>query len=420
MVSASEMRSSPRRVGGADQADPAGWTARPRDAAPPAASVPPAPAARPRAAAGTRRDLRGALRLAHRWIGLALALPLALQGLTGGVLALEPWLPEVGPALSAGAPQPAAATVAAAVQAAGPAARAQRYVPPRPGTPAEVQVRAPDAPPRTLLVDPVDLRVVGQASSAWAWLRSLHVQFLVPDWGGRSLGGWFGLGLVLLLVSGIPIWWPRPGGWGAAVTVAWRARGMRFHRSLHGAVGIWTVGVLLVLAVTGVALAFPRTSRGLLGLEGGGPPRAMRVAGPAATAPPDLDRALALAMQAAPDASLRAVFLPAAPGEAIRVFLLAPRGEGATGSIAVQVAPDASRVLAVQDARAQPAADRTYRWMHDLHEGAGLGPVWRALAVLGGAALPLFAITGPLLWWLRRRNRRRLDTARAAALSRGP
>ncbi|MBN8904295.1 MAG: PepSY domain-containing protein [Rhodospirillales bacterium] len=201
--------------------------------------------------------------------------------------------------------------------------------------------------------------------------------------------------------------------------MAWRARGVRFHRSLHGAAGIWTVAILLVLAATGVVLAFPRTSRGLLGLEGGGPPRAMRIAGPAAVTTPDLDRALALARAAAPGAHLRAAFLPATPGEAIRVFLLAEGGEGAASAIAVQVAPDAGRVLAVQDARRQPPADRAYRWMHDLHEGAGLGPLWRAASVIGGLALPLFAVTGPLLWWLRRRNRRRLDHVRAAALQRG-
>ncbi|OJW27449.1 MAG: hypothetical protein BGO51_21380 [Rhodospirillales bacterium 69-11] len=372
--------------------------------------------ARPASAQG---GVRGPLRVAHRWIGLVLALPIAVQGLTGAVLALEPWLPAAGPAVSGAAAQPASAIVAAAEHATGPQARAQRYVPAEGGAPAQVQVRRPDGPPRTLLVDPGDLRVVGEASPAWAWLRGLHVQFSVPDWGGRSIGGWCGIALVLLLLSGIPIWWPRPGGWREAASVAWRARGVRFHRSLHGAAGIWTVAILLVLAATGVVLAFPRTSRGLLGLEGGGPPRAMRIAGPAAVTTPDLDRALALARAAAPGAHLRAAFLPATPGEAIRVFLLAEGGEGAASAIAVQVAPDAGRVLAVQDARRQPPADRAYRWMHDLHEGAGLGPLWRAASVIGGLALPLFAVTGPLLWWLRRRNRRRLDHVRAAALQRG-
>lgn len=364
---------------------------------------------------------RSTLRFLHRWIGLLVALPVAIQGLTGALLAVEPWLPEPAVALSAGAPQSASAIIAAAQAAIGADARVQRYTPsPGPGHAAQVQVGGAGEPARTLLIDPVDLHVAREQSGGfWPWLRSLHVQFLAQAYGGRNIGGWFGLGLVLLLVSGIPIWWPAPGGWRAAFTVAWRARGVRFHRRLHGAVGIWTAAVLLVLAATGVVMAFPRTSRGLMGLEGGGPPRAMRAPPGTNATLPDLDRAIALAQQAAPQARLRSVMVPATPGDAVRVFLLHPGAEGAAGSVVVQVDGAAGRVLGVQDAYAQPPADRAYRWMHDLHEGAGLGPPWRLLAAAAGIALPVFAVTGPALWWLRRRIRRRLDTARQAALQPG-
>jgi uncharacterized iron-regulated membrane protein len=368
------------------------------------------------------------LRLLHRWIGLVIALPMVVQGVTGTILALEPWLPDAAADVTPGTPQPASAIVATARAAVGPDARVLRYVPSAgPDQAAHVQVvqgkqAGGDASPQVLLIDPVDLDVLGiQSEGMIAWVRSLHVQLLAPNYGGRSIGGWFGIGLVLLLVTGVPIWWPGPGGWRAAVTIAWRARGVRFHRRLHGAIGIWTVAVLLVVSVTGVVMAFPRTSRGLLGLEGGGPPRAMR--GPSSSAAnavePDLDRAIALAQQAVPDARLRVVMMPSAPGEAIRLFLMHAGAEGATGSVSVQVDPAGKRVLSMQDAYTQPVADRTYRWMHDLHTATALGPPWRLVSVLSGLSLPVFAVTGPAMWWLRRRNRRRLDSARQAALQPG-
>lgn len=359
------------------------------------------------------------LRLLHRWIGLAVALPVALQGVTGALLAAEPWLARQAVPVRSGPARPASAIIATARSAVAPVERVLRYTPARPGRAAEVQVSSSAGPPRTLLIDPVSLDLIDEQTggAAWAMLRSLHVQFLAPAWGGRSIGGWFGIGLVLLLVSGIPIWWPGPRGWRAAFTIAWRARGVRFHRRLHGAAGVWSVAVLLVLAATGVVLAFPRTTRALAGLETGGPPRAMRVPAEDRPTAPDIDGAIALAQQAAPGTRLRMLVLPAAPGEAIRVMLLHPGAEGAAGTVIVQVDPAGQRVLALQDARTQPPADRAFRWMHDLHEGAGLGAAWRVATMLAGLTLPLFAVTGPIMWWLRRRIRRRLDTARQAAVA---
>jgi uncharacterized iron-regulated membrane protein len=364
--------------------------------------------------------VRRTLRTVHRWVGLVLVIPLFVQGATGAILAAEPWLPSTSATLRTGTPQPASAIVAAARQAAGPDSRALRYSPAAPGQPAQVQVTAPGGSPRTLLIDPVNLGVLGEAGQSWSWIRSLHVQFLAPAYGGRSIGGWSGLGLVVLLVSGIPIWWPAPGGWRAAITASWRASGVRFHRRLHGAVGVWTVAVLLVLVVTGVALAFPQTTRGLMGLSPGLPPGAPQaVRGgrpPSASAPvPDIDRIITSATAVVPDGRIRTVMLPSSAADAARVFMLHAGASGITAGVTVQV-NGAGQVLAVQDARIQPAADRVFRWMHDLHEGEGLGPVWRLLTVIGGLSLPVLGITGPAMWWLRRRARRRLDEARRAAL----
>lgn len=361
--------------------------------------------------------IRRTLRTVHRWLGLVLVIPLAIQGLTGAILAAEPWLPESSPAVQAGTPQPASAVIAAVREVAGPGSRITRYSPAPPGEAAQVQVAAAGGAPRTLLIDPVSLEVLGEAQQSWGWIRSLHVQFLAPAYGGRGIGGWSGAGLLVLLISGVPIWWPAAGAWRAGFTVPWRATGLRFHRRLHGAVGIWSVAVLLVLAFTGVVLAFPQTSRGLMGLPPGGPPQGMRAArGPSGpTAAPDVDRIIVAATTAVPDARIRTVMLPASVAEAARVFMLHAGATGIAGAVNVQV-NGAGQVVSIQDGRTQPAADRAYRWMHDLHEGAGLGPMWRLLAVIGGLALPVFAVTGPAMWWLRRRARRRLDGVRRAAL----
>ena len=52
-----------------------------------------------------------------------------------------------------------------------------------------------------------------------------------------------------------------------------------------------------------------------------------------------------------------------------------------------------------------PAAELALRWAHDLHFGQALGPLWRALTIVTGLVLPIFAITGGAMWLFRRRRR---------------
>jgi len=358
------------------------------------------------------------LRWIHRWIGILVAIPVAIQGLSGAILAFEPMLPALTHDATDAPPRSANDISAAARATVGEGSRVTRFTPGESGRAAVVQLVQPGSGSVVLRIDPVSLQPLdpGLSTSVLAWLRTLHVSFHAPEYGGRGIGGWFGIGLVLLLVTGVPIWWPRKGAWKDAVTFTVRARGVRFHRRLHGAFGAWAFLALLVLAGTGVALAFPRTTRGLLGLEAGGPPRSARTvarAAPAAAPAVDLDATLALARQAVPGGHVRSVILPARPDETVRVFMTHAGGEGARDAVSVQVDAATRTVIAVQDGRAAPGADRFYRWMHDLHEGMGLGPAWRGMTVLTGLALPVFAITGPVMWWLKRRLRRRAATATA-------
>ena len=354
------------------------------------------------------------LRMLHRWLGLLIAVPVVVQGLTGAILALEPLLPQMTTARP-GPEHSSSEIIAAAQTFAGRDLRAARYTPAeKPGQLARVQMIGNDSASRVLAVDPTSLSVsIDRGAALWGWLRALHVSLLAADFGGRTIGGWCGIGLLLLLGSGVPIWWPRNGRWGTAVTFSMSANGFVFHRRMHGAVGAWCMTLLFVLTATGVVLAFPRTSRGLLGLDSGGPPRAGQVA-QAFSTPLDVDAAIELARQAAPRARVRTVILPRNSREAVRVFMVHADGEGATGSILIQADAYTKTVIDVTDARRTSGGDRIYRWIHDLHEGMGLGPIWRMLTVLGGLSLPVFAVTGTTMWWLRHRSPRQVIPMRAS------
>jgi uncharacterized iron-regulated membrane protein len=363
------------------------------------------------------------LRSLHRWLGLLLAAPVVVQGLTGAILAFVPAFSPADPTANT-LPHSINRIVAAARAASPEGMRPGRYIPPEGSAPATVILVPRSGPARgagvALRIEPTMLTVLSTEpanAGVLGWVRRLHTSFLLEDRSGRQINGWIGLGLLAVAILGVVIWWPQPGQWRAAFTVDRAARGWRFQRRLHGAAGGWTALMLLVSAATGVALAFPQTTRAALGIA---PNLPAQVARPADTTMPlDLDKVVSVALEAVPGAQLRGVFLPGRPTEAVRVMLGPPDTEGAVSLATVAVDPWAARVVQLQSPATQSVGERVLRWTHDLHQAVGLGPVWRAMTIAAGITVPLFAVTGWWMWLLRRRNRRRMAGARTAAVNPG-
>lgn len=360
-----------------------------------------------------------AIRFIHLWIWLILALPVAVLGVTGAVLTLEPLMTGPIDASASREPLHSANDILAAARSMAPdRMRVARYTPPRsPGSAASVQLLPPGAGRAggvTLRIDPVTLVAIerSQGGGIFDWMRRLHISFLIPELAGRSIVGWVGIELVTLAVLGVPLWWPSVNRWKVAFTFSAKARGIRFHRRLHGAVGIWIVLVLLVNSFTGVVLGFPQLSRALMGIPGDGFTRA--AASRAAMAPPlDLDAAFVLAKAVVPGNVPRMALLPAMATDPLRIFMSPLGGDGAAASSTVTLNSTGTKFIGVQGPANYSPMEMLLRWTHDLHEGGGLGLSWRILTALAGIALPVFAITGTSMWLLKRRNLSRMAQTQA-------
>ena len=357
------------------------------------------------------------LRAAHRWIGLALALPMISMGVTGVVLVTTPvfeGLTTPPPSLAEGAvhaPDEILAAARAAVPAGLVPSRVRLGESPRAIVSIDMvrpQQRMAEA---RLFVDPVTLAVVERQERPgrlYAWVHGLHEFLLMPGPFGRSLIGCFGIGLFAMGLLGIPLWWPVKGRVKAAFRVSAKARGLRLQRELHGAAGIWVVGMLLLQSLGGITLAFPQAARTVLGVNGSLMPRARGL-----PAELNLRTAIAAAQARMPHASVRNILLPGGPGRPVVMWFL-PDGETEGSPWGVVAVDPAGPVLSVQDPRTAPFGARLLATLRMLHFGEGLGPVWRACVGVAGLSLPLFAITGVWMWLLRRRNRRRVMRMAAA------
>lgn len=86
------------------------------------------------------------------------------------------------------------------------------------------------------------------------WLVALHDDLLASEIGRKVNGVGGGLTLIIVL-SGMILWWPGRRGWRRSLYVPRRSARLLWH--LHSALGLWLAVLLVNWAVTSLYLSFP-------------------------------------------------------------------------------------------------------------------------------------------------------------------
>jgi uncharacterized iron-regulated membrane protein len=74
---------------------------------------------------------------------------------------------------------------------------------------------------------------------------------------GRSINGIGALLIAVLALTGMVVWWPGIKTWRRSLTVPRNAGWQRFIWGLHGMLGFWTFGIILLFAISGAYLGNP-------------------------------------------------------------------------------------------------------------------------------------------------------------------
>jgi uncharacterized iron-regulated membrane protein len=296
------------------------------------------------------------------------------------------------------------------------------------GRPITVMARGEEAGTRQLLtvyLDPPSgrvLDVVNFRSSFFGFLHRFHENLTIPEYSGRAIVGWGGVGMLILSLTGLWLWWPRNGVFRAGLR--WRRAGDATISNLHYLLGFWIALPLTFVSLTCIYLSFPQTARSAMSSIAPMNPQTNR---------PIFAAQLARETQLTPDAALDAA-RDAKPGWRPSALFLATlqsergerserpeqrgertdRSERAAATWRVQMRDPGSNDITnviVNDrdgtARSLPdplAGDRAAQWIRTLHEGSRGGPVWQIAVFLTGVFPPIFAFTG-IVMWLRRRSR---------------
>lgn len=402
--------------------------------------------------------MRSLLVLLHRWFGLAAAVFLFIAGLTGAVIAFDHELdaalnPQFFEARGRG-PAQDTLVLADRLEAAEPQLRV-RYLPlnAEPGHTllAMVEPRDPARPLgfNQLALDPASGEV--QARRDWGalslsrenllpFLYALHYSLHLPEAGGIAWGIWLmGLiGLVWVLDCFIALYlaFPNWRAWRKSLAFRWRKGGHALTFDLHRSGGVWLWLLLLVIALTSVAMNLrQQVVLPLVKVLSPVTPSAYDTRRPSATPqPPTLTRAQALAA-AERLARARGITLPAGGifhdglYGVYGVGFFRPgndHGDGGLGNPWFYVdARDGSPAGASIPGEGT-AGDLYLQLQFPLHSGRILGLPGRALVAALGVAVAALSVTGVLIWLRKARARRhavhrpRSSASTASAPSREP
>lgn len=209
---------------------------------------------------------------------------------------------------------------------------------------------------------------------------------------------------IILLVSGLYLWWPRKRWrlWGVFLPRLWRHPYV-ILRDLHAVCGFFVLAVAPLIAGTGLLYTYIWGSGyGYAAVKSGAydiflhPPQSRS----AAEAPRlSVDAVVTIAAGVMPGRTLT-VRMPSTPEGAYVVFGNSPRGPSSDGVVVIDHAT--GEVLMHRANRDYPTLSWWATWNYPLHVGSILGLPTKILWLVACLILMLLPITGVWMWWKRR------------------
>jgi uncharacterized iron-regulated membrane protein len=236
------------------------------------------------------------------------------------------------------------------------------------------------------------------------WLYDLHANLLMGRT-GFLISCWAGVGLLVLSLTGLVLWWPGVRLWTRGFYVSLHHAWKRVNYDAHNAVGIWCLLIVSMWCVTGIYFLTPDGMAKAVGmvspLRGMKPPVAVKPK--TLGAPVLLEVIVARARGLTPNGFVSGVSIPAIKsGNYVANVELVPNGEGNFTHRDVHTfAADGTLLATWHYGRNQTLGDWTMWLMDPLHFGTVWGTTVKVLWTVLGLSLPVLALTGLLMYWNR-------------------
>ncbi len=260
------------------------------------------------------------------------------------------------------------------------------------------------------------LHVKDMEASFFHWVLDGHYYLWLPPEIGQPITAYSTLIFLVMLVSGIILWWPKNKS--ASRQRFWfkwksKTRWKRKNYDLHNIPGFYASWLLLILAVTGIVFGIEWFREGYFTLIGGEkstlyteplsqiPSEEVQESGPA------IDRIWARVLAEEPEAISVEVHIPETDSSSLAVNTNTRSDRFWTINYRYfdQYTLDELEVDHVYGKLADAtAADKLLRMNYDIHVGAIWGLAGKVLAFLVSLTAASLPVTGFIIWWGRRKK----------------
>ncbi len=264
----------------------------------------------------------------------------------------------------------------------------------------------------------------------FAWVERLHRWLLLPTNIGKTVAGTLSACLFLLALSGLYLRWPRrPLSLRAWFKLDFTLNGRSFLWNLHSVIGTCALLMYLISTTTGMFWALDWFKQGAIFLAGANSPAQRTAPAPRSPSPQHehhhedeaVENESPISLDITWDtflrntekwkiASLRLAENPKQPIQITYINIDAPHDHARNR---MTINPRNGKILLNEKFSEQSAGTRFLGAVYPLHMGTYFGLPGRIIMLLATLALPLFSITGWMLYLDRRKKKKAVRAERA-------
>jgi len=267
------------------------------------------------------------------------------------------------------------------------------------------------------------LKVKDAQAGFFPFILDGHFYLWLPSEIGQPIVATATLVFLVMLISGLFLWWPRnKKATKQRFSIRWNARWRRKNYDLHNVLGFYATWIAIILAFTGLVWGFEWFAQGYYNLAGG--EKSLLYTEPKSdftlvseSDVPAIDRLYALMRSENPSAEVLEVHIPETASSAIEISIN-PDDETYWQADYRYFDQYTLKELSVDHIYGKSAnasvADNLMRMNYDIHTGAVIGLSGKILAFFASLIVASLPITGFYIWWGRKQKDKQKKLERSA------
>ena len=257
------------------------------------------------------------------------------------------------------------------------------------------------------------LKVKDAQAGFFPFILDGHFYLWLPPEIGQPIVATATLVFLVMLISGLFLWWPRnKKATKQRFSIRWNARWRRKNYDLHNVLGFYATWIAIILAATGLVWGFEWFAQGYYKLAGG--EKSLLYIEPKSDSTlvyqsdvPAIDRLYAMMRSENPTAEVLEVHIPETSSSAIEISIN-PDDETYWQADYRYFDQYTLKELSVDHIYGKSAnasvADNLMRMNYDIHTGAVIGLSGKIIAFFASLIVASLPITGFYIWWGRKQK----------------